>query len=96
MKAEIRRHNRRLNAADAKADQLTTHEKIQLGGLIKKAGLAREPTAVLFGLLLEAAELLSGEQGSTVRARWRLKGDIVFTRENAEKEERRRLLRTSY
>lgn len=33
-----------------------TRQKIQLGGLVKKAGLHEEPPAVLLGLLLEAKE----------------------------------------
>ena len=42
---------------DRKAD---ARRKIQLGGLIMKAGLDEEPAAVLLGLLLEAAETLAG------------------------------------
>ena len=38
------------------ARKADTRNKIQLGGLIVKAGLAEEPAAVLLGLLLEAAE----------------------------------------
>ena len=51
------RTKRRLGMDARKAD---TRNKIQLGGLIVKAGLAREPAAVLLGLLLEAAKTLSG------------------------------------
>ena len=42
------------------ARKADTRNKIQLGGLIVKAGLAEEPAAVLLGLLLEAAGTLSG------------------------------------
>jgi hypothetical protein len=56
--------------------KLDTRRKIQLGGLVKKAGLQGEPTAVLLGLFLEAAEFLQDE---TTKARWRLKGDIALT-----------------
>lgn len=58
-----------------------TRRKIQLGGLIKKAGLHEESTAVLYGLLLEAVELLQGDDAETLKAQWRLKGDIAFTKE---------------
>jgi hypothetical protein len=55
-----------------------TRRKIQLGGLIKKAGLDGESTAVLFGLLLEAVELLQERDAESVKSRWRLKGDIAL------------------
>ncbi|MCW5589677.1 MAG: conjugal transfer protein TraD [Legionellales bacterium] len=55
-----------------------TRRKIQLGGLIKKAGLDNEPSAIIFGLLLEAAEILQSPQAEQVRSRWRLKGDLAF------------------
>jgi hypothetical protein len=58
-----------------------TRRKIQLGGLIKKAGLHEEPTAVLLGLLLEAKESLESKAGEKIREGYRLKGDIVFTSE---------------
>ena len=60
-----------------------TRQKIQLGGLIKKAGLHEEPTAVLLGLLLEAKENLEGTSGNKIREGYRLKGDIVFTSERS-------------
>ena len=56
-----------------------TRQKIQLGGLIKKAGLHDEPTAVLLGLLLEAKENLESSTGEKIREEYRLKGDIVLT-----------------
>lgn len=59
--------------------KIDTRRKIQLGGLVKKAGLHEMPTATLFGLLLEAAELLQSENGEEVKNRWRVKGDIVLT-----------------
>jgi hypothetical protein len=60
-----------------------TRRKIQLGGLVKKAGLDVQPTAVLYGLLLEAAESLQSENAEAIKSQWRLKGDIALT----EKEE---------
>ena len=58
-----------------------TRRKIQLGGLIKKAGIDSEATAILYGLLLEAAEQLESEKATEARKRWQLKGDIAFTQE---------------
>lgn len=57
-----------------------TRRKIQLGGLITKAGLAEESTAVLYGLLLEATEKLQSEDALAVREQWRMLGDIAFTK----------------
>jgi hypothetical protein len=60
-----------------------TREKIQLGGLIKKVALHEQPPAVLLGLLLEAKEKLESNIGDKIREGYRLKGDIVFTRERS-------------
>jgi hypothetical protein len=56
-----------------------TRREIQLGGLIKKAQLDQEPTAVILGLLLEAAEKLEGKAAREQRKDWKLRGDIAFT-----------------
>lgn len=56
-----------------------TRRKIQLGGLIVKAGLQDESTAVLYGLLLEAAELLTCAAATETRQRWQICGDIALT-----------------
>ncbi|NNM59277.1 MAG: conjugal transfer protein TraD [Legionellales bacterium] len=58
-----------------------TRRKIQLGGLVKKAGLENESTAILYGMLLEAAENLSSNDAEKIRTRWKIKGDLAFTRE---------------
>ena len=58
-----------------------TRRKIQLGGLIKKAGLETESTAVLYGMLLEAAESLYFENADNPRTRWQVKGDLAFLSE---------------
>lgn len=58
-----------------------TRQKIQWGGLIKKAGLHEEPPAVLLGLLLEAKENLESSVGEKIREGYRLRGDIMFTME---------------
>jgi Conjugal transfer protein TraD len=55
-----------------------TRRKIQLGGLIVKAGLQDESAAMLYGMLLEAQELLSGSNASKVRERWQIRGDVAF------------------
>jgi hypothetical protein len=61
-----------------------TRRKIQLGGLIKKAGLDGETTAVLYGLLLEAQEKLQSNQSDDIRDDWRIKGDLALTNEKNE------------
>jgi hypothetical protein len=56
-----------------------TRRKIQLGELIKKAGLDTEENSVIYGLLLEAQEKLqnkNSKNADTVRQHWRVKGDI--------------------
>lgn len=53
-----------------------TRRKIQLGGLIKKAGLDNESTAVLLGMLLENFEELNSLNGEDSRKRWLLKGEL--------------------
>ena len=53
--------------------------KIQLGGLVVKAGLGCEPPAVLLGLLVEAAHALSGQRGQELRQRFKAAGDRAFS-----------------
>ena len=60
-----------------------TREKIQLGGLIKKAGLGNEPTSLLLGLLLEAKASLDGPEGEMIRRRWTRLGAATFDEEGA-------------
>jgi hypothetical protein len=56
-----------------------TREKIQWGGLIKKAGLGHEHEFVLLGLLLEAKEKLGDAQFSeSIRSQWAEKGKFAF------------------
>ncbi len=61
---------------DRKAD---ARRKIQLGGLIIKAGLDEEPAAVLLGLLLEAAGTLSGPGAGIAQRRWREAGEAALS-----------------
>lgn len=60
-----------------------TREKIQLGGLVVKAGLSDEATNVLLGLLLEAQATLNGPDGETARRRWARLGAAKFDEEGA-------------
>jgi hypothetical protein len=55
-----------------------THRKIQLGGLIVKAGLAAEEPAVLLGMLTAGARVLKGANAPESRRRWREIGDRAF------------------
>ena len=68
----------RLRLMERKED---TRKKIQLGGLIKKAGLDNETTAVVYGFLLEVAEKLVSQEADDFRKAWRLKGDIALRSE---------------
>jgi hypothetical protein len=55
-----------------------TRRKIQLGGLIVKAGLADEPPAVILGALLDLAKALAAPDGDATRERLKLEGDKAF------------------
>ena len=70
---------------DRKAD---ARRKIQLGGLIVKAGLDEEPAAVLLGLLLDAAGRLAGPGGEAARERWQRAGAVEFTASREKKQDR--------
>lgn len=76
-KARLNHQYHRIKILERKQD---TREKIQLGGLIKKAKLEGEPTAILLGLLLEAAETLRGENANATRDHWQVLGDIELSR----------------
>lgn len=60
---------------ERKAD---TRQKIQLGGLVKQAGLAELKTAELLGLLLEASEQLQPTTQQATLSRWRSKGELAL------------------
>ena len=55
-----------------------TRRKIQLGGLVIKAGLADEQPAVILGLLTAAKRVLSGQNAADSRRRWKELGDKAF------------------
>ena len=58
--------------------RLDTRRKIQLGGLVIKAGLADEEPAVILGLLTAAKRALDGHNGADSRLRWKEIGDKTF------------------
>ncbi|MDR3440572.1 conjugal transfer protein TraD [Telmatospirillum sp.] len=62
-----------------------TRQLIGLGGLIAKAGLADETTAVLLGLLLDAQGQLAGPDGERLRLLWNRRGDRAFKADDATK-----------
>ncbi len=73
------RLERQISRLAVDARKLDTRNKIQLGGLVIKAGLAEEDAAVLLGILVSAAEALAGLDGDFARQRFRRTGDRVFT-----------------
>jgi hypothetical protein len=64
-----------MTPADRKTD---TRRKIQLGGLIIKAGLASEEPAVLLGMLTAGARVLNAPNAVESRRRWKELGDRAF------------------
>jgi len=64
-----------MTTAERKAD---TRRKLQLGGLILKAGLAVEEPAVLLGMLTAGARVLKGPSALESRRRWKEIGDRAF------------------
>ena len=53
--------------SQTEARKKDTREKIQLGGLIAKAGLRYEKRALLLGLLIDAAQRISGDEAERDR-----------------------------
>ncbi|HVN27024.1 MAG TPA: conjugal transfer protein TraD [Candidatus Binataceae bacterium] len=60
---------------ERKAD---TRRKIQLGGLVIKAGLAAEDAVVLLGMLASGARVLKGPLAADSRRRWKEIGERLF------------------
>lgn len=56
-----------------------TREKIELGGLITKAGLQALPKAELLGLLIEAKRCLDGNDAGRIREKWQAIGHESFS-----------------
>jgi hypothetical protein len=71
---------RRVADADRRLD---TRHKIQLGGLVIKAGLGDEEPAVILGLLTAAKRVLSGQHATDSR-RWKELGDKAFAEGRSE------------
>ncbi|MHA6718661.1 conjugal transfer protein TraD [Sphingomonas sp. RS6] len=64
-----------------------THQLIELGGLVAKAGLIEltdNDRAVLFGLMIEAAATLQGERREQALTLWRRRGRRAFADSAAE------------
>lgn len=58
-----------------------TRELIELGGLVAKAGLIEltdDDRAVLFGVMIDAAATLKGEQRDQALTLWRRRGRRAF------------------
>jgi hypothetical protein len=55
-----------------------TRRKIQLGGLIIKAGLASEEPAILLGMLTAGAKVLNAPNAVESRRLWKELGDRAF------------------
>lgn len=68
---------RRTSSTDARKKD--TREKIELGGLIVKAGLRYEKRALLLGLLIDAAGRVTGDDAE--RARLTAIGAEAFSRD---------------
>ena len=58
-----------------KARKLDTRQKIQLGGLVVKAGLRDEDKAVIYAILTEASEAIKDDNE---RKRLKAVGDKIF------------------
>jgi hypothetical protein len=58
------------------ARKADTYQKIQLGGLVIKAGMKGEDTAIVLGALLEARRVLDADPQA--RARYKALGDAAF------------------
>ena len=84
MRVLRRKHGRMaetLEAVTAAERKRDAHQKIQLGGIVIKAGLRTIDQAVLLGALLEVAAL---EPGSDRYKRLKEKGREAFQREAGE------------
>lgn len=55
-----------------------TRYKIELGGLVIKAGLGDEPKAIVLGALVLAAATLQGQNANESRARFTAEGEAAF------------------
>lgn len=63
-----------------------TRQLIELGGLVAKAKLielTEDDRAVIFGILVEAAAMLTGDQREQVLTLWRRRGRRAFEEQNS-------------
>jgi hypothetical protein len=56
-----------------------TRRKIQLGGLVIKAGIGDYPPSVILGALTLAARALNGPNADATKARFEAAGDEAFS-----------------
>jgi hypothetical protein len=70
-----------------------TRHLIELGGLVVKAGLvelADDDRAIIFGLLIEAAARLRGDDRAQTLMLWRRRGARAFAEDQAERSDLQR------
>ncbi|TCA32852.1 type IV conjugative transfer system coupling protein TraD [Rhizobium leguminosarum bv. viciae] len=67
MRAVLVRLERMVKAVTSDARKKDTREKIELGGLIVKAGLRYEKRALLLGLLIDANRRIKGDETEKAR-----------------------------
>jgi len=67
LRAAMARLERVDRSATSAARKKETREKIELGGLIVKAGLRFEKRALLLGLLIDASRRLRDDEGERAR-----------------------------
>ena len=75
LKRALLMHERRYRASQTQARKKDAREKIQLGGLVVKAGLRSADRAVILGALIDAAARLGD---ATERARLAAIGKAIF------------------
>jgi len=73
--AALERCLSRMSSDHRKAD---TRHKIELGGLVIKAGLGDMEKAVILGLLIEARERMNGGDGRSEFERFNMIGSDAF------------------
>ncbi|MEY9606924.1 hypothetical protein ABIF74_011677 [Bradyrhizobium japonicum] len=67
MRMALARYERMRQASSSEARKKDTREKIELGGLIAKAGLRYEKRAVLLGALIELGRRLRTDEAERAR-----------------------------
>ncbi|MUZ75384.1 type IV conjugative transfer system coupling protein TraD [Agrobacterium vitis] len=67
MRAGLVRLDRMAKRMTTEARKKDTREKIELGGLIVKAGLRYEKRALLLGLLIDASNRIKGNEAERLR-----------------------------